>query len=444
MKKYFLVFVIVPLAIQAGDAQKRISFSRQIGLDNNHLVFDPAPKIDDQLVFDPVPKIEDYLVFDPALKIDDHLVFDPAPKIENYPVFDPPPPSDDKVVFFPSFWGLMKNMWKTTWKSLFKNRKNSLLLENRIEVNQSASMNEHEDMEDFELHSDAYILEKEEIENILSDVMEVAIELDYLDEKIINSSISLNGLDNRDKLIELMNELKTKKNELLNRLEEAYERSELFYWEKDQLERIAGVVELYEYEDIIEDPSSILSNITDLGMVSSIEEFENLIDNLMENYFQYIVEYNKFLEQYDKSSKEVNMEKLVSIVSRTIKDWLKLDRLNADEIFKGRLSEESRKKLDTLNMSYRRFLDRLYKTFMNPSIEKRKEGSLRHARFNVAMLLSSEKEREFLKLWNLMYLYHENSVPIPDHVDNFLNQYSVKTMEVLRSLENYIDFNGKR
>ena len=268
-------------------------------------------------------------------------------------------------------------------------------------------------------------------------MMKVAVELDDVDEIVLSSIPTVNTLERRKILIDKMNELKARKDQVVKRME--FSEDLLLSGEKDNLEEIIKIMDsLYVYNDVLEDPSIILSNIINMETLSTLVEFEGLIDILIKNYPQYQTEYNKFVDSSGKTSKDFNLKRISHVISRVIGDWLKLNLLNHDTIFKNDLSKKYKKRLGIANSLYQEFLRRAYKQFINPAIQMKNRGSALHLRFIAAMILSSEKEEEYFKLYLLYRSYKKNSIPIPDHVEEFFKSYNLRTMKILQDLKQYI------
>ena len=285
--------------------------------------------------------------------------------------------------------------------------------------------------------SHVYVLENEELQQILHSMMKVAVDLDNVDEIILNGNAGLNTLKRRETFIRKMNELKTRKNQIEKRVKDA--ENLLLPSEKSDLEKTIQIMDLlYEYNDVLEDPFIILSNIINLGTLCSMIEFEGLINLLIKNYYLYKSEYNNVVDSADQFSKDSNVKRLAHIVSRLIEDWLRLNMLNNDTIFKNNLSDLYKNKLEKANNLYRKFLERIHRMFIIPSIKMKDNGSFYHFRMLVAMIISSEKEEELLKL-NVIYdSYKRNSIPIPENVEDFFEICNLKTTKILRDLQQYI------
>ena len=285
--------------------------------------------------------------------------------------------------------------------------------------------------------SDIYILESEELQEILVSMMEVSVELDNIDEIVVNNIPSLNTLERRKILIDKMNELKARKDQVVKRMESAEHL--LLSDEKEELENTINMMDsLYDYNDVLEDPFIILSNIINFETLSTLVEFEGLIDILIKNHSQYQFEYNNFVDSSGKFIKGFKIERLIHVVSRVIEDWIKLNLLNKDTLFKNDLSHNYKKRLTVANNLYRSFLKRIYKHLIRPSIQMQNKGSFPHHRILIAMLLSSEKEREYFKLFYLYVSHKRNSIPLPDHIEEFFETYHLKTTKILEDLQQYV------
>ena len=294
-------------------------------------------------------------------------------------------------------------------------------------------------------HGQAYILEKEALEDIEGAIAEVLEELKYIDEKTLEGSLELLGLQRREELIGKLQGLKGSLGQLSTRVENGDKNGIFLPGEIDILEEIITRVRLKDYEDILDDPSTILSNITNLGLgsVDSMEELKDLIVSLTDDLLEYEQKYDALAKKFASNPDEVSNAKevLMEIISSTIRSWLKLDKLNEQVRFKRKdLPQEHKNMLRETNHKYRKFLRELYTEYIGDTIEFSIKGSMLHARLQMAMVLSTEKEEKMMELATLKTIYEKNAMPVPDHVVDFFEEFKTRNTKLLRDLKHYISF----
>ena len=292
-------------------------------------------------------------------------------------------------------------------------------------------------------HSQAYILEKEVLEDIEGSIEAVLVELKDIDERTLEGTLELLGLKRREELIGKLQGLQGSLGQLLNRVENNHQNEIFLPGERDILEEIITRVQLKDYEDIFADPSTMLSNITNLGLgsIDSIEEIKYLIVSLMEGIFEYEEKYYALVQKAGGTPSKISnlgLRELVEIISSAIRDWLKLEKLNEQIRFKNELSQEYKNMLRELNQRYRKFLKEIYTEFIHKSMRFSLAGSMYHARLQVAMFLSMEKEEKMLELSTLKLIHERHAMPVPDHVVNFIDNFRARNKKLLKDIADYI------